>query len=43
MSCGATMQSRALPDHVHTCAVEHDAGDHVCSDPTCRRWFGVAS
>ena len=33
------MVSMALPDHTHVCGGQHDAGDHLCSDPSCRRYF----
>lgn len=41
--CAAVLASKALPGHVHTCARDHDGGNHLCADPSCRRWFGVAS
>ena len=39
MACGETMQGQTDPDHTHVCASEHEAGDHICSDPKCRRYF----
>lgn len=39
MKCHALMQSMQDPDHIHMCASVHDAGDHMCKDPACRRWF----
>lgn len=41
--CAATLVSQAVPGHTHTCVRDHESGNHMCSDPSCRRWFGVAS
>lgn len=38
-ACNATMDSRLLSGHTHTCGGRHMDGGHMCSAPTCRRWF----
>lgn len=37
--CTATMQGMSDPSHTHICSGTHDAGDHLCADPKCRRYF----
>lgn len=38
-TCGARMVAMFNPDHTHVCSGSHDAGDHLCADPKCRRYF----
>jgi hypothetical protein len=38
--CWKTMESTYLPGHTHLCELASHTGDHICSDPTCRRRFG---
>lgn len=37
--CNAEMESILDPSHTHKCGGKHDAGDHLCKDPKCRRYF----
>lgn len=38
MKCDATMVSKVVLDHVHTCSGNHGAGEnHKC--PQCGRWW----
>jgi hypothetical protein len=41
-TCRVTLRSKVIPGHTHACALEHERGDHMCAEPNCRRWFGLA-
>jgi hypothetical protein len=37
--CAVTMESKAIENHIHKCAGEHEHGeDHFCT--SCMRWWG---
>lgn len=40
--CTATLKSTALPDHTHACLGGCETSYHMCSDRSCRRYFGMA-
>ena len=38
--CNVELESKDSPGHTHVCAVDGPHGAHMCSDRSCRRWFG---